>query len=112
MSAGRAPSAAHAARLAHRRAPRALSHALERFTERLEPATELARTQRAWPSVTRALPAAAGGSPTALRDGVLSITCTSSVWAQELQWMGDELIACLNGVLGEEAVRELRLRSG
>jgi predicted nucleic acid-binding Zn ribbon protein len=95
----------------HRRTPRPLAGALESLADRLAPVTTLARAQRVWPEAARALPAAAGGSPTAMRDGVLTVTCSSSVWAQELQWMADDLIACLNGLLGEEVVRELRLRA-
>ena len=96
----------------HRRAPRELGGAVQALAERLAPASGLARVQQAWPEVARALPSAAGGEPTALREGLLTVTCSAAVWAQELQWMADDLIACVNGVLGEALVQELRLRSG
>lgn len=49
--------------------------------------------------------------PTALRDGVLTLTCSASVYAQELHLMGEDLIAAVNGALGEEAVSALRVRT-
>jgi predicted nucleic acid-binding Zn ribbon protein len=77
---------------------------------RLAPATTLARVQEAWERV--AGPAiAAAAHPAAERDGVLTINCEASVWAQELDLMGERLIAALNDALGEDAIRELRCRT-
>jgi predicted nucleic acid-binding Zn ribbon protein len=95
-----------------RSAPRPLTFALDGLTERLAPATTLARVQRVWPRVAAALPAAAEGTPAALRDGVLAVTCSASVYAHELHLIGDDVVAALNGALGEEAVRALRARTG
>jgi predicted nucleic acid-binding Zn ribbon protein len=36
------------------------------------------------------------------------VTCTSSVWAQELDLMGPELTERINAALGTDAVRALR----
>jgi predicted nucleic acid-binding Zn ribbon protein len=95
-----------------RRAPRPLAQALSGVVERLAPASTLARVQRVWTQV--AGPAlAAAAEPTAERGGTLTVTCTSSTWAQELDLMGAELLARLNEALGEEgALRELRCRTG
>jgi predicted nucleic acid-binding Zn ribbon protein len=92
-------------------APRHLSVSLQRLTTTLAPATTLARVQELW---ERALgPAIAGSSrPTAERDGVLTVICEASVWAQELDLMAPDLIARLNDALGYEALRQLRCRSG
>jgi predicted nucleic acid-binding Zn ribbon protein len=46
-----------------------------------------------------------------MRDGVLTVTCSASVYAQELQLTSVELLAAINASLGEEAVRQLRVRS-
>ena len=46
--------------------------------------------------------------PTAERGGTLTITCRSSVWAQELDLMAPELIAKLNGLIGEGRITALR----
>ena len=66
---------------------------------------------RCWPQVARALPVAAEGTPVALRDGTLTVACTASVYAHELHLIADDLIAALNGALGEEVVQKLRVRT-
>jgi predicted nucleic acid-binding Zn ribbon protein len=43
---------------------------------------------------------------------VLTVTCAAAVWAQEMDLMASELIAQLNAALGEDAIRELRCRTG
>ena len=92
-------------------APRPLSAALQGLTRSLAPATTLARVQEIWePTAGAAIAAAA--RPTAERDGVLTVTCAAAVWAQELDLLAGELIPRLNAVLGAEAIRELRCRTG
>jgi predicted nucleic acid-binding Zn ribbon protein len=92
-------------------APRPISTALGALTATLAPATTLARVQEIWEGA--AGPAiAAAASPTAERDGILTVTCTAAVWAQELDLMAGELIPNLNAALGEQAIRELRCRTG
>lgn len=60
-----------------------------------------------WPAaVGEAIAAAA--SPTSERTGVLTISCSASVWAHELQLMGPDLIARVNGLLGREEIVGLR----
>jgi predicted nucleic acid-binding Zn ribbon protein len=94
-----------------RAAPRMLSVALEGLTASIAPATTLARVQEIWDRA--AGPAiAASARPTAERDGVLTVTCAAAVWAQELDLMAVELIPRINGALGEQAIRELRCRTG
>jgi predicted nucleic acid-binding Zn ribbon protein len=94
-----------------RPAPRRLAVPVEAFTTELAPATTLARVQEKWERVLG--PAIAGSArPTAERDGVLTVICEAAVWAQELDLMGPELIGRLNAELGEDALRQLRCRSG
>jgi hypothetical protein len=90
-----------------RRAPRPLTIALDRITGDLMPATLIAEVQRAW--------AAAAGdpfgrlcAPVSERDGVVRIACGSAVVAQELDLMGELVVARLNAALGRTAVRGLR----
>lgn len=94
----------------HRFAPRragGASGAIGRLVGGLQPASQLAEVQRVWPgAVGPAL--AARATPTAARDGVVSVTCESAVWAHELTLMTGELTALLNAVLGPGTVRELR----
>ncbi len=94
-----------------RPAPRALSLALEGFTAEVAPASTLARVQACWASSVGAAVAAAA-SPTAERDGVLSVSCESAVWSQELELMSSELLTRLNAALGEDLLHKLRCRVG
>jgi predicted nucleic acid-binding Zn ribbon protein len=94
-----------------RAAPRSLSAALEDLTSELAPATTLARVQEIWERATGPAIAAAA-RPSAERDGVLTVLCDAAVWAQELDLMAAELVPRLNAALGDQAIRELRCRSG
>ena len=55
---------------------------------------------------------AAHCQPTALRGGVLEATVDSSVWCQQLQLRGPEILAALRAVLPAEAPTELWFRIG
>jgi predicted nucleic acid-binding Zn ribbon protein len=90
-----------------RRAPRALGAALERLTTQLAPQTPLAAIQQVWPeSVGEEI--AAQTVVSGERDGVVTVRCTSAVWASELNLMAATIIARLNQDLGDTSVRELR----
>jgi len=94
-----------------RAAPRPLSAAIADLSATLAPTTTLARVQAVWEQA--AGPAIAGAArPTAERNGILTVTCAAAVWAQELDLMASELIARLNAELDDEAIRELRCRTG
>jgi predicted nucleic acid-binding Zn ribbon protein len=90
-----------------RRTPRPLSKSIAALADQLAPRTTLADAQRAWPSAAGAA-MAKYASPTGERGGTLTITCRSSVWAQELDLMAPELIAKLNGLIGEGRITALR----
>jgi predicted nucleic acid-binding Zn ribbon protein len=90
-----------------RHAPRPLSAAIGALTDQLAPRTTLAEAQRVWPSVAGQM-MVKYARPTAERSGTLTITCRSSVWAQELDLMAPELIAKLNAQLGEGRITALR----
>jgi predicted nucleic acid-binding Zn ribbon protein len=90
-----------------RSAPRPLSLALGDLRERLAPATPLASVQRAWPEV--AGPAIASeATPVSERSGVVTVSCRSAVWAQELDLMAPQLVERLNDALGAPVVASLR----
>jgi predicted nucleic acid-binding Zn ribbon protein len=90
-----------------RSAPRPAASAIAALADRLAPATTLAAVQRVWPDV--AGPAiTAQATPTGERSGVVTVTCSSSVWAQELDLMGPQLVAGLNAALGADHVASLR----
>ena len=95
---------------AGRRKLRPASVAVSGLAERLAPATTLGAVQRVWQDV--AGPAiAAEATPTGERSGVLTITCSCAVWAQELDLMGQALIERLNAALGADRIRSLRCQS-
>ena len=90
-----------------RREPRALSHAIAALADRLAPQTTLADVQRVWVDAVGEV-VAAQAEPTTEREGVLGVTCSSAVWAQELDLMRPDLVARINAALGAETVRSLR----
>ena len=90
-----------------RRAPRPLAAALGRVTAGLEPATVLARVQGCWVEAVGEV-VSAEAQPISEREGVVTVSCRSSVWAEELKMMGPDLRERLNTALADDAVRELR----
>jgi predicted nucleic acid-binding Zn ribbon protein len=91
----------------HRRGPRQLSGALESLTRELAPQTLLAAVQRAWPETVGPL-IAAQAQPSAERRGVLTVSCSASVWAQELDLMAPDILERLNDRLDGAEVTRLR----
>ncbi len=87
--------------------PRPVAPALERLADALMPASLLAEVQRAWPQAAGSALAAAA-EPVSERDGVVTVACGSGVWAQELDLLGERVVAALNAQLGRPAVRRLR----
>jgi predicted nucleic acid-binding Zn ribbon protein len=90
-----------------RREPRAVGLAVAALAERLAPQTLLADVQRAWPEAVGPV-VAAQAEPSGECDGVLAVTCSSAVWAQELDLMAPEVVERLNGLLAGGTVRALR----
>lgn len=81
-----------------RRSPRSLETALGEVRERLAPETVLAEIQSLWrDAVGPAI--AAEAQPTAERGGVLTVSCSASVWAHELDLMGPMILERLNALL-------------
>ena len=88
------------------RSPRPLGAALARVRSSAQPQTLLAAVQSAWPAACGA-PVAAQAQPVAERDGVVTISCHSATWAQELSLLQSELLQGLEQALsasGEGAV--------
>jgi len=97
-----------------RRAPRPLAAALEAVAADLAPATTIARVQGVWAAVAGEV-VAAEAQPESERAGVVTIACSSAVWAGELDLLRADLIERLNLALeaprDAPAVRELRFRA-
>jgi predicted nucleic acid-binding Zn ribbon protein len=90
-----------------RRSPRPLSLAIDVVRDELAPATLLADVQRAWPQTVGAA-ISAEAQPTAERAGVVTISCSAAVWAQELDLMAPTIVERLNGSLGGARIERLR----
>ncbi|MGI8749014.1 MAG: DciA family protein [Thermoleophilaceae bacterium] len=95
-----------------RAGPRPLGVALETATGLARPRTLLARVQAVWSHAVG--PAVAAESePVSERDRAVSVTCTSAVWAQELELLEPDLRERLNGALRgdpDASVRVLEFR--
>lgn len=94
-----------------RRAPRALALALAQVSASLEPASVLARVQGCWAEAVGDL-VSTEAQPVSEREGVVTVACRSSVWANELELLGPELLEKVNAALGEPAVGQLRFKVG
>jgi predicted nucleic acid-binding Zn ribbon protein len=92
---------------AYRRNPRQMTAAFGRLADELAPDTLLAEVQRAWPAVVGPS-IAAEASPTAARGGVVTVSCSASVWAQELDLMAPQIVGRLNSALPKGGVSRLR----
>jgi len=92
-----------------RRAPRPAASALRAALDRAAPKTPLAALQVAW-AETVGEQIAAVTRPVSERGGEAVVTCSDSVWAQELDLMQGQLLERLQGRLGEQAPRSLRFR--
>lgn len=94
-----------------RLAPRPAALAIDALSDSLAPQTPISSVQRAWPDIAGEL-IAAQCTPTSERGGVVTVTCSSAVWAQELDLLSGELIERLNTVLEGQVVTALRCQSG
>jgi predicted nucleic acid-binding Zn ribbon protein len=90
-----------------RRSPRPLAAALDTARLQWEPATLLAEIQRVWPGAVGAA-IAAEAQPTSERSGVVTVSCSASVWAQELDLMGMSIVGRLNAALKSGKIERLR----
>jgi predicted nucleic acid-binding Zn ribbon protein len=91
----------------YRRSPRPAALAFEQIRDELEPATLLAEVQRAWRGAVGAA-IALEAQPTAERAGVVTVSCSASVWAQELDLMAPSILERLNALLDSGHVSRLR----
>ena len=95
--------------MSRRRAPRQASAAIRAARDQAAPKTGLAAVQASWAAVAGAQLAAVA-IPVSERAGTLTLECTDSVWAQELDLMQEQLLERLRGQLGDRAPKALRFR--
>jgi predicted nucleic acid-binding Zn ribbon protein len=95
--------------VSRRRAPRPAASALRAALDRAAPKTTLAAVQAAWEE-TVGERIAAVARPVSERGGEVVVSCSDSVWAQELDLMQGQLLERLSHRLGEQAPHSLRFR--
>ena len=94
-----------------RRSPRPLGFALDSLRDQLAPETLLAEVQRVWHGTVGGV-ISTEAKPTAERAGVLTVACSASVWAQELDLIAPEIIERLNPRLSSGQIVRLRCVAG
>ena len=93
--------------MSRRRVPRPVGLAMDGLRDELAPETLLAEVQRVWREAVG--PAIAGeAQPPAERAGVLVVSGSAWVWAQELDLMGPAILERLNEALGAQRLGRLR----
>jgi len=95
--------------VSRRRAPRPAASALRSALAQAAPKTPLATLQASWPTAVGDRIAAVA-RPVSERDREVTVSCTDSVWAQELDLLQGELLERLQELLGERAPQTLRFR--
>lgn len=91
----------------YRRSPRPLDAALVHLRARIAPASLLAEVQQNWAEAVGAA-IAAEAAPVAERGGVLTVSCSASVWAQELDLMAPLILERLNQRVSSGELSRLR----
>lgn len=92
-----------------RRKPRSIGEALEVFRARYQPPGTLGRLQSEWPRLVGSAIAAVS-RPVFEREGVVTVECADSIWAEELNLMREDLLARLRELLGDKAPADIRFR--
>jgi len=96
--------------VSRRRAPRPASSAIQAALQRAAPKTRLAAVQSVWAEVAGEQIAAVA-EPVSERDGLTTVVCADSVWAEELDLMKGQLEQGLRDRLGDDAPVSLRIRA-
>ena len=91
----------------HRRGPRSVGLVLDAAREQWAPETVLAEVQRNWHAAVGSA-IAAEARPSSEHAGVLTVSCSASVWAHELDLMGPAIIERLNARIRRGQVMRLR----
>ena len=89
------------------RNPRRLGDTFAGALREVAPQTLLADLQSVWLAVAGET-IAAHAEPVREREGAVTIACSGGAWAQELELMGDALLARINAELGTEQAVSLR----
>jgi len=86
---------------------RKISGAIQRLVAEIAPQDPVTLIRMAWPKVVGDL-IAKETYPSSLRGGILTITCSSSVWAQELDLLSRKVLERLADEFGNSPAQRLR----
>lgn len=87
--------------------PKPIGAALESYRQAVAPETPLAAVQSVWETVVGERIAAVT-EVVAEREGVVTIECSSAVWAEELGMMGPQILKRLGERLAGDGPEKLR----
>ena len=90
--------------------PKVLGDLLGDFRKDVGPATPLAAVQGVWEEVVGERIAAVT-EVTGERDGVVTVVCSTAVWAQELELMAPRILTRLRDQVGDSTPERLRFRT-
>jgi predicted nucleic acid-binding Zn ribbon protein len=94
------------------RQPRRIGEVLGAVQRAAAPRTPLAAVQLAWPEAVGERIASVA-EPVSERDGLVTVTCTSAVWAQELDLMAADLLRRLGEAMDSPPTAlRFKVRSG
>ena len=86
---------------------RPIADAVMRLAESLAPQTPLSKVERAWPIVVGTA-MAAHSKPASLKGSLLTVECSGSVYAQELELQSRRVITKLSEELAAQVVERIR----
>jgi predicted nucleic acid-binding Zn ribbon protein len=86
---------------------RPIADAVMRLAESLAPQTPLSKIKRAWPEVV-GKPMAAHSKPAQLKGSLLTVECSGSVYAQELELQSRRVLTKLAEELSAQVVEKIR----
>lgn len=90
--------------------PKSIGDSLKSFRDEVAPPTPLAGVQTVWDGVVGERIASVTEVIGEV-DGVVTVECSSAVWAQELEMMAPRILDRLGDELGESAPENLRFRA-
>jgi predicted nucleic acid-binding Zn ribbon protein len=96
--------------MSRRHAPRPASTAFQAALQRAAPKTRLAAVQSVWAEVVGERVAVVA-EPVSERDGLTTVVCADSVWAEELDLMKAQLEQALRDRLADDLPVDLRIRA-
>lgn len=91
--------------------PKPIGEMLGGFRTEMAPGSPLAAVQGVWNAVVGERIAAVT-EVVDEREGVLTVECSSAVWAQELELMGPRILTRLRSEIGDSAPEKMRFRAG